>query len=74
MMKLSKLQKEALERLTNEWQSAYELGFRLGTLNSLADRGLAKRNYGPGSYAFPRSGIKFKLIKDAPDCSGDLNS
>lgn len=63
-MKLSKLQEQALGKLTNEWQSAYELGFKLCTLNSLADRGLAKRNYGLGSYAFPRSGIKFKLAKN----------
>ncbi len=58
--KLTPLQAETLERLTNKWESSYGLQARLDTLDALVKRGLAERKYELGSMAFPHSSIKYR--------------
>lgn len=61
-MKLSPTQQRALSKLTNEWQSVYELKESLPTLNALCQRGLAiSYRGGLGSLFNPRVGIAFRL-------------
>ncbi|MAK54688.1 MAG: hypothetical protein CML17_02350 [Pusillimonas sp.] len=61
-MKLTKSQKEALEKFSDgKWHSAYDVQSGLNTLNALFNKGLLDRKAGLGSMAFPRNGIKFKL-------------
>lgn len=64
MKELSKNMKEALSKCTNEWQSAYEMGVKINTLDALKNRGLIERQYNLGAMAFPRTGIEWRLIEE----------
>ena len=65
-MKLTKAQERAKAKLTNEWQSAYDLGESLQTLRRLVACKVAivKRD-SPGDVFFPRSAIKYKLSSNS---------
>lgn len=61
-MKLSQKQRECLAELAKGERSAYP-GLNLGTLNSLALRGLVKDRTGRGSIFSPATGIKWRLTE-----------
>lgn len=64
MRKLSETQVATLAAMEpGRWYNAYQLGERLSTLFSLADRGLVERRDHLGSFSFPRSNIKFRKIE-----------
>lgn len=42
-MKLNKEQKDLLKRLTNEWQSSYDLNCNITPLIALVNKGLAEK-------------------------------
>lgn len=52
MSKLTPKQKEAYDALTFEYQTAYDLGFSLATLNALVSKGCARKLIEPGA-SFP---------------------
>jgi hypothetical protein len=58
--KLSPTQERAMAKLTQEWQSAYELRESLATLGSLVRKGLAEVKHGYGSMFLPRAEIKYR--------------
>lgn len=59
---LTKLQKRCMAKLTQDkWQSAYELGENLNTLNGLHKRGVVISKGMLGSYFFPRTNLLWKL-------------
>ena len=59
-MKLSPIMERALEKLTDEWQCAYELQESMSTLDALAERKLAQRKHELGYMFFPRMHILYK--------------
>lgn len=59
-MKLTPAQKTALSKLTDEWQTAYSLDERLGTLRALVNKGVASSRMPLGSLFFPRNN-EFRL-------------
>jgi hypothetical protein len=59
-MKLSVPQQKALNKLTDEWQSSYELQVRLNTLYVLVDKGLVERKSLVGYMFSPRNNILFR--------------
>lgn len=61
MKALSKTQEYALSKLTNEWQSAYDIQNSLGTLKSLVKLDLAEIKVQTGHLFFPRSCTFFRL-------------
>lgn len=62
VMPLRKLQKEALAKMKGQtWESSYELGISMNTLNSLYARKLIDRFYGLGSGFFPHTSIVWRL-------------
>lgn len=65
MGKLTQYQSAALAKLTNEWQSAYELKFSIATLDNLYRRGLADRRLENGATfpGFERTSTKYRLKK-----------
>ena len=64
-MKLSKAQQEALNKLTNEWQSAYSMQVRVDTLGALHRNGLIDCWYDVGSVWSPRTCTKWRLKKES---------
>lgn len=63
--KLSKHQRDALVALKRYGEiTAYGAGFRLDTLGSLENRGLASASRGLGSMAFPHTSIKWRITPD----------
>jgi hypothetical protein len=62
-IRLSKAQQRAYDRLTDEWQSAYELQERLDTLDILVTKGLADCYAGLGLRFFPQRAMKYRLKK-----------
>jgi len=61
-MKLTKPQQAALERLTNEWQCAYELRTPIPTLDALHKKGLAdRRRERLGIMFSPRTATEYRL-------------
>ena len=61
IVKLSSVQKRTLRKLTNKWQSPYELSESIGTLDSLVSKHLAIRKYEQGYLFFPRSAIMYRI-------------
>ena len=59
-MKLSVPQQKALNKLTNEWQSPYDLHVGLNVLDALVNRGLAERKRELGYLFSPRTNILFR--------------
>ena len=59
--KPSAAQERALSKLSTKWQCAYELKESLNVLDGLVKRGVAMVQYLPGSTAFPRTSIEYKL-------------
>ena len=62
-MKLSKAQQEALDKLTDGWQSAYDMQVRLSTLYSLRGKGLVETQYNVGSFSSPRVCTMWRLAE-----------
>ena len=61
MNKLTPIQIRALDKLScDEWKSAYELKESSATLNALCNKGYAESKFERGSFAFPRTSVKFK--------------
>jgi len=70
MAKLSQTMQDVLSKLLAQpdlWQSAYDLGASLGTLNALQGRGLARSKSNLGYFAFPRSNIMWKPTAKAKE-------
>lgn len=61
MKKLSEAQKRALNKLTKNWKSLYELQESISTCNKLIDFGLAEQTVLPGSLFFPRTCTLYRL-------------
>lgn len=62
-VKLSKTQERALSKLSYKWQSAYEIGESIATLNALVRHGLAKSKTDELGYMYsPRTAIYFKVF------------
>lgn len=61
MIKPTKAQQRALAKLTNEWQSAYQLKETIPTLEGLFRRGLAEQLLDKGYLMMPHNQIKFRL-------------
>jgi len=60
MEKLSKNQQRVLNKLTDKWQSAYELQESRKTLDSLANQGLIQKWRDNGYLFCPRIAIKYR--------------
>jgi len=66
MKKLSRSQFHALHQLpnnTHEARSAYQIGASIATMNALQKKGLVTGYAGLGYFAFPRSGLSWKLTE-----------
>jgi hypothetical protein len=61
MVKLSKAQRIALEKLRDEGERCAYPGISLGTLNSLSLKGLVSAKRGLGSIAMPHTSIRWKI-------------
>lgn len=66
-MKLSKAQQRAYDKLTDKWQSAYELQERIVTLDILVTKGIADCYAGLGAVFFPQNGMKYRRKKVQDD-------
>lgn len=62
-MALTKAQKEAFKKVTNEFQSAKDLGIPLSTLNSLLTKGYVSRRAPVGTHGNRPEQLFFKRIK-----------
>jgi hypothetical protein len=62
---LTKTQKRAAQKLTDEWQSAYSLHERIVTLEVLVTKGIAQREIGPGALWTPRTAHKYRRDRRA---------
>jgi len=65
-IKLSSNQTSAMMALRAGPRGSYP-GLKLGTLNSLALKGLVKATYGLGSMAMPHTSIKWSLTKNGKE-------
>jgi hypothetical protein len=61
-MKITDTQVRALNKLTDKYQSAYQLQEKLNTLNSLVKLKLAQHITSRGSLFFPRTSNLYKKI------------
>lgn len=72
-MNLTKVQKRAYEKLTNNWQSARTLNERMPTLDALVDMGLVERNYNPDSHFVINVATKYRLTQQPVVlCANDI--
>ena len=55
------LQERALDKLTYQWQSAYDLSEKINTLNALVRMGKAEVKREIGSETFPKSMTFYRL-------------
>ncbi len=62
-VKLSQAQQRAYDKLTNKFQSAYDLQEYLNTLDILVSKGLADSFKGFAAFFFPRGGWLYKRNK-----------
>lgn len=65
-MQPTKAQKRALLKLTDEWQSAYELQETIPTLEGLVRRKLAEKKLETGYLFMPHNSIMFRLTVKLP--------
>jgi L-asparaginase/Glu-tRNA(Gln) amidotransferase subunit D len=61
MSKLSNMQAEALIKLRDHGPRSAYPGLHMGTLKSLAQRGLVVESYGPGSMSMPHTSIIWRI-------------
>lgn len=66
MKKLTPTQVEVLSRITEMWQSAYELQASRATLNALVKKGLVQRRGGLGAILDPRTSIQYRRCGGQP--------